>query len=136
MNNQSLEMPDKLEPKKYVHLAEQVVKAVGQKRADGSYLFEFSPKELSPFLNQLNEIYHMLSRKKEIKESVQEQIELMKIHLIREAAQKQSIKKFVEIANLFHYIDNVGREKEQFMLLYHYVEALVTYIKFYGGYLI
>jgi len=130
---QTPRMPETLEPKKYVRLAEDVIKSLGEKRADGTYIFSIETQDLTEILNLLTEIYHMASRKQELSDGIQEQIGFLKLCIIRESGQKKEVKDFVERAQLIRYIENIGMDKERFILFYRYMEALVAYLKFFGG---
>ena len=44
-----------------------------------------------------------------------------------------SVRNFVEKAELFKIIDEIGENKENLMLFCRYMEALVAYHRYYGG---
>ena len=83
-----------------------------------------------------NKVDLYIAQNKETKELSSElvaEVKFLKVNLLYQAGRINTVKQFMNTANLGNIIDNVGNDTRKFQKLCKYVEALVAYHKFYGG---
>lgn len=83
-----------------------------------------------------NKVDLYIAQNKETKELSSElvaEVKFLKVNLLYQAGRINTVKQFMNMANLGNIIDNVGNDTKKFQKLCKYVEALVAYHKFYGG---
>lgn len=83
-----------------------------------------------------NKVDLYIAQNKETKELSSElvaEVKFLKVNLLYQAGRINTVKQFMNTANLGNIIDNVGNDTKKFQKLCKYVEALVAYHKFYGG---
>ena len=82
-----------------------------------------------------NKVDLYIAQNKETKELSSElvaEVKFLKVNLLYQAGRINTVKQFMNTANLGNIIDNVGNDTKKFQKLCKYVEALVAYHKFYG----
>lgn len=83
-----------------------------------------------------NKVDLYIAQNKETKELSSElvaEVKFLKVNLLYQAGRINTVKQFMNTANLGNIIDNIGKDTKKFQKLCKYVEALVAYHKFYGG---
>lgn len=83
-----------------------------------------------------NKVDLYIAQNKETKELPGElvaEVKFLKVNLLYQAGRINTVKQFMNTANLGKIIDNVGKDIKKFQKLCKYIEALVAYHKFYGG---
>ena len=122
-----------LNEKDYVDKAEKVMKSI-KERNHGR--FPFTTTKIRGLLAMTMDIYNEVLplREDELPEDVKGKINYLKVHFLYEAGRyKNDVKPFVEKAQLIACLDEVQGSKERYERFCHYMEALVSYFKYYGG---
>jgi CRISPR-associated protein Csm2 len=79
-----------------------------------------------------NDVQHM--RADTLDEETQGRVQYLRMRIAYEAGRdRQSVKPFVEKAELLNILEQVGNDKKRLLLFCRYMEALVAYHRFYGG---
>ena len=114
-----------LEGKKYVDTAEQVINALKGNRGS----------KIRNLLSMISTLYDEVRRERAEKLSDEEQsrIQYIRLHFAYEAGRDNKVKDFVNEADIFAHIHDIGDSKEKFLLFCKYMEALVAFHRFYGG---
>ena len=83
----------------------------------------------------LTTLYDEVRRERAEKLSDEEQsrIQYIRLHFAYEAGRDNKVKDFVNEADIFAHIRDIGDSKEKFLLFCKYMEALVAFHRFYGG---
>ena len=119
-----------LDGKKYVDTAEQVINALKGNR--GGLL---TTSKIRNLLSMSSTLYDEVRRERAEKLSDEEQsrIQYIRLHFAYEAGRDNKVKDFVNEADIFAHIRDIGDSKEKFLLFCKYMEALVAFHRFYGG---
>lgn len=124
-----------LDPDTYVDTAEGVIKEL----ADRGRLL--STSKIRNLLSMISSLYDEVRRERADKLSKEDQgrIQYIRLHFAYEAGRESSrgrnseVKDFVEEADIFAHIKDIGDDKERFLLFCRYMEALVAFHRYYGG---
>lgn len=116
-----------LDSKGYVDAAEEVIKDLGKKR--------LSTSKIRNLLTMISSLYDEVRRIRanELRDVDQSQIQYLRLHFAYEAGRDKYVKAFVERADIFAHIRDIGDNKEKFLLFCKYMEALVAFHRFYDG---
>lgn len=116
-----------LDRKKYVDTAEEVIKSLGRKR--------LSTSKIRNLLTMISTLYDEVRRKRadKLSDEDQSQIQYIRLHFAYEAGRDRDVKAFVERADIFNHIRDIGDSKEKFLLFCKYMEALVAFHRFHDG---
>ena len=119
-----------LDGKKYVDTAQQVINALKGNR--GGLL---TTSKIRNLLSMISTLYDEVRRERAEKLSDEEQsrIQYIRLHFAYEAGRDNKVKDFVNEADIFAHIRDIGDSKEKFLLFCKYMEALVAFHRFYGG---
>jgi CRISPR-associated protein Csm2 len=60
-------------------------------------------------------------------------IQYIRLHFAYEAGRDNKVKEFVQEADIFAHLKDIGESKESFILFCRYMEALVAYHRYHGG---
>lgn len=120
----------------YVNEAENVIKLIIEREKNRKQREKtgiITTSKIRNLLSMISEIYHdaMHSKEKQLSDDILSRIQYLKMRFAYEAGRDKSVKEFVNMANIFHVIDEIGEEKENLIVFCHYMEALVAYRKFY-----
>ena len=126
---------DKLNELTYVGQAENVIKSLQVRNNKGQLYIHLTASKIRNLLSMISEIYNLAVHEpgKELSIEVQGRIQYLKMRFVYEAGREKTVKDFVDRANILQYIDQIGNNREKFLLFSRYMEALVAYHKFYGG---
>ena len=117
----------------YVDEAEEIMEALMK----GSFKKKMTTTKIRNILSMMNDIYNREFNSKEDKLSDESYalLQRMRVRLVYETGRDKDdiMKKFVEETKLLDLIKNVGRNKNKFLSLARYMEALVAYHRFLGG---
>lgn len=115
--------------KNYVNRAEKVIVRLNQ---SGNKL---TTSQIRNILSMLNQIYNdvITTMDTVLSEDVQSQLQYFKVKLIYTAGRDTNVKAFIEESQIDLCLDDIGDNREKFILYCRYMEALVAYHKFYGG---
>ena len=85
-------------------------------------------------LSMLSDIYNEIQTNptNELSTEVRSRINYLKVRFLYEAGRERTVKEFVQVANILNYIEAIKGDKNEFMLFYHYMEALIAYFKYYN----
>lgn len=124
----------KITQENYVNTAEKVMRDICQPD-NPKYKKYLSTSQIRNLLAMISDIYNNVRRTRSEKLDIDviSDIQYLKLHIVYEAGRQNTVKEFVEKADLLNQIDTINNSKAQFMLFSHYMEALVAYRKFYGG---
>ena len=119
----------KLNDSEYVDKAENVIKKLdSEKRL-------LTTSKIRNLLSMISTLYDEVRRERAEKLSDEEQsrIQYIRLHFAYEAGRDNKVKDFVNEADIFAHIRDIGDSKEKFLLFCKYMEALVAFHRFYGG---
>lgn len=113
----------------YVGEAEKVIRQLKQ----GSY--QLTTSKIRKLLALVSELYNDVKRERSntLNSDWVSRIQYVRMHIAYEAGRDLVVKEFVQKADLFHVINQIGTDKEKLIIFCHYMEALVAYHRFYGG---
>lgn len=113
-------------PKDYVDAAEKLMK--------DSYRF-ITTSKLRNILSLLMDAYNTESLRTAdtIAEESAVKLQMARIRLAYECGRDSKTKRFVEDANLLHWLKEIGTSRDKLLHYVHYLEALVAYHRFFGG---
>ena len=116
-----------LDSKKYVDTAEEVIMNLGSRR--------LSTSKIRNLLTMISSLYDEVRRKRaeKLSDEDQSQIQYIRLHFAYEAGRDRDVKAFVERADIFNHIRDIGDNKENFLLFCKYMEALVAFHRFHDG---
>lgn len=124
----------KLTNENYVELAEQVIRQMKEDLNEKKVKRLVSTSKIRNLLSMISDIYNELLNKSEpqLDERVRERISYLQVHFVYEAGREETVKHFVDTANILSYIRGIRGKRSEFILFSRYMEALVAYFKFYG----
>lgn len=116
-----------LQKDNYVERAEKVIK-----KLEGNLP---TTSQIRNILSMLNQIYNdvLVSTDVMLSKEVQSQLRYLKVKLIYAAGRDAKVKAFLTESQIDRHLDEIGNNREAFILYSRYMEALVAYHKFYGG---
>ena len=142
--NNSVEVkrtPIELTDKNYVDQAKCVIQRLIDKYDKENIL---TTSKIRKLLSMISDMYTKAKRLKgsELNSDLVSKVQYLKMHTIYEAGREQikskakgeekkrSVRNFIEEAQIIEQIDNIGSDREKFILFCHYMEALVAYRKY------
>lgn len=84
---------------------------------------------LSMLAGMYNQVIH--SKSNTLEQSLQGDLKYCKMRYVYEAGRDKKMKDFINKSRMMEYIDWIGDSRENFILYYHYIEALVAYHRYY-----
>lgn len=127
----------KLTKQNYVDLAEKKVLQMkdekeDRERKDVRELVTTS--KIRGILSMMADIYNDVQNdtKESLNEEICSRIDYLRVRLVYDAGKEKTVKHFVYVTELLECIKNIQGKRSEFILFYHYMEALVAYFKFYG----
>lgn len=114
----------------YVEDAEAIIKSLNERKA------LISTSKIRNILSMISSLYNRAIHSNEQDKLDREfllDLKYYKMRCVYEAGRDGKVKSFMEQTKMLDYVDGIGNSKENFLLYYHYVEALVAYHRFYGG---
>lgn len=125
-----------LSEENYVDIAEDIIK----KRIvrDNNYKIKLTTSKIRTILDLFNEIRNdvIYDSQKELSKDIIGRIQYLRLRIIYECGREENkgvVKDFIECSDILSIIKTIGHDKNNFLLLSKYIEALVAYHKFYGG---
>lgn len=81
----------------------------------------------------ISDIYNELLNRPEEKldERTRERIAYLRVRFVYEAGREDTVKHFVETANILGYLQAINGKRSEFILFSRYMEALVAYFKYF-----
>ncbi len=112
----------------YVDVAEKVIKVLMDDRS------KLTTSKLRNIMAMTAEIYNEAMESDEnLSDDTKSRIEYLRMRIVYEAGRESSVKDFVIASKLLDALKEVKGKKSSFVRVYHYLEALVAYFKFYDG---
>ena len=126
----------KLTEENYVKEAETAIKELCERTEKGNKAELVTTSKIRNLLAMTADIYNEVvnSPQETLSAEIKGQINYMKIHFIYSAGREANVKDLLEQAHILSHIDEIGDSRKQYILFSRYMEALVAYRKFYGGY--
>lgn len=131
-----------LSEKTYVDQAENVIKRLKKP------FFDKNGKEIKPELVSMSKLRNILSIAADIYDSSSRElgtelgdelisrIQYLRVRIVYECGRDSKpfpLQKFVKEAQILDYLQMIGNEKKNYLVFYHYLEALVAFHKYSGG---
>lgn len=125
----------KLTKLNYVEQAEKVMKGLCVTDKRGNTVINLTTSKIRGLLAMASELYNeaVHTPGETLGEDMLSQIQYLKMRFAYEAGRDEVVKNFVEKADIFGALNQIGNKKENLILFFHYLESLVAYRKFYGG---
>ena len=125
-----------LDEKAYVDQAEDVLQRLAKKvDKRGRPIPQITTSKIRNILSMAADIYNTVLQniKEELSDEIVSRIDYLRVRMIYECGREQSVKHFVEEAELLDYIKLIGNDKKKYILFYHYLEALVAFHRYNDG---
>lgn len=121
-----------LDSKTYVKNAEEVIKRLNEPDEKGKPSKVITSSQIRNLLTMVNELYSMieLDKSEKLSDEVISRSQYIKMKIAYNAGRELSVKAFVKKSHIMDYLDGIGESREKFMLVCHYMEALVAYHKY------
>ena len=118
-----------LNKKDYVNQAEKVVLNLSKSKSGVIFL---TTNKIRNMLTIMNELYNAVKNQKEdkISEEIQSRVQYAKMKLVYEAGRDKTVRELLDKSSLLEYINGIGENKKNLILVCHYMEALVAYHKY------
>lgn len=119
----------------YVSKAEEVIKSLSYQDKSGNTYVKLTTSKIRNLLSMVSELYNDAIRQRDdaLSPEMHGRIQRLKMRLAYEAGRDTDVKKFVENAQLFGIISEIGGSRKNLILFCNYFEALVAYHRYYGG---
>lgn len=116
----------------YVDEAEEIMARLMD---NGRFKEKMTTSKIRNILSMVNDIYNCEFNRQEenLRDESNALLQRMRVRLVYEAGRTLEVKKFVEETKLLDLIKNVGRNRNKFLSLARYMEALVAYHRYFGG---
>ena len=116
----------------YVDEAEEIMARLMK---NGRFKEKMTTSKIRNILSMVNDIYNCEFNRQEenLRDESNALLQRMRVRLVYEAGRTLEVKKFVEETKLLDYIKNVNGNRNKFLSLARYMEALVAYHRYFGG---
>lgn len=96
---------------------------------------KMTTSKIRNILSMVNDIYNREFNRQEenLRDESNALLQRMRVRLVYEAGRTPAVKKFVQRTKLLDYIAGVEKNRENFLKLARYMEALVAYHRYFGG---
>lgn len=124
-----------LNEQNYVETAEKVILQLKDMKDKNKSIPMVTTSKVRNLLAMAADIYNeiMLSKDEKLSEEICSRIEYLKVRFLYEAGREPAVKNLVEKADLLSVLKNIKGSKKNYILFYHYMEAIIAYHRFYGG---
>lgn len=119
----------KLNDTGYVDAAEKVIVNLKERKQ------MLTTSKIRNLLSMISSLYDEVRRNTSEKLGREEvsRIQYIRLHFAYEAGRDTKVKEFVQEADIFAHLKDIGESKESFILFCRYMEALVAYHRYHGG---
>lgn len=116
----------------YVDEAEEIMDRLMK---NGRFKEKMTTSKIRNILSMVNDIYNREFNRQDENLGIESNalLQRMRVRLVYEAGRTLEVKKFVEETKLLDYIKNVNGNRNKFLSLARYMEALVAYHRYFGG---
>lgn len=127
------ELPN-LTEENYVTVAKTVIDWFNDEKVKNKRRDFVTMTKLRGLLSMLADIYNeiLVNSANDLSPEVRARISYLKVRFLYDSGKENLVKEFVARANIMKYLENIKGDKKEFLLFYHYMEALIAYFKFYG----
>lgn len=124
---------EKLTNENYVELAEKAMMQLKKEKEADRRKKLVSTSKIRNLLSMISDIYNELLNRPDEKldERTRERIAYLKVRFVYEAGREETVKHFVETANILEYLQAINGKRSEFILFSRYMEALVAYFKYF-----
>ena len=129
----------KITEENYVDEAERAIQDLRKSKDKwGNSTFRLTTSQIRNLLAMSSDIYNEVSRQNcdKLDSKIVSRIEYLRVRFVYECGRdtmNNSIKPFVDRADLLNMLKNIGNSKAAFVLFNRYMEALVAFHRYYGG---
>ena len=126
--------------------ADKAIKKLIHQDNWGNQVISLKTNQIRKFLTAVNGLTNKITvyraqnpQDKELPDALAEEVKYLKVKIAYQVGRgasgynHNSVKEFVEYADLIKRIDKIGKSIAEYQKFAHYIEALVAYHKFYGG---
>lgn len=122
----------------YVKHADEIMKNLIRREKEKNLKDEkkLTTSKIRNILAMFSDIYNEVMfdlESTELSANSKSKINYMTIRLAYECGREKAVDSFNKQSDLLENIKRIGKNKENFILVFHYMEALVAYHRFYGG---
>ena len=128
----------------YVKKAEQVMKDLQNAEIDNkkykksiNVVRKITTSKLRNLLAMAADIYNeVLISDEQLADDLSSRIDYLRVRFVYEVGRDdkdEAVKIFVERTEILEALKEVRKSRKQYILFYHYMEALVAYHRYYGG---
>ena len=124
---------EKLTNENYAELAEAAMAQLKKEKEADRRKRLVSTSKIRNLLSMISDIYNELLNRPEEKldERTRERIAYLSVRFVYEAGREDTVKHFVETANILGYLQAINGKRSEFILFSRYMEALVAYFKYF-----
>ncbi len=122
----------------YVKKAEQVIKQLSQNTDRRGNVRWITTSKIRNLLAMSADIYNeVLISDEQLSDELSSRIDYLRVRFVyevgRDDAKDKTVRGFVEKSEILEVLKEVRKSRKQYILFYHYLEALVAYHRYYGG---
>ena len=119
----------------YVDRAENAIKKLIIVDKNDRAKIILTTSKIRNILSLVSDLYNDAQRyrSEELSEDLYNRVQYLKMRMAYEAGRENTVKDFLEAADLLKEINKIGKSKKALLEFCHYMEALVAYHRFYGG---
>ena len=116
----------------YVDEAEKVIQKLDKDKWGG---FRLTTSKIRNIMAMSADIYNSLMNESnaELSEESSSRIDYLRVRILYEAGRDDVARDFIQKAKLIEILKEMDKTKEEYILFYRYMEALVAFHKYYGG---
>lgn len=124
----------KLTNENYVIEAKNAIEFLKKEKENDRKKNLVTTTKIRGLLSMLSDIYNEIQTNptNELSTEVRSRINYLKVRFLYEAGRERTVKEFVQVANILNHIEAIKGDKNEFILFYHYMEALIAYFKYYN----
>lgn len=118
----------------YVDIAEENIKSLVAYGGNRNKLI--STSKIRYIFSMVANVYNkeVLNNSNDMLESTKAGLQTLRVKLVYEAGRyPDETGTFIDKCNILEYLKNINNDKKEFLLFFHYFEALVAYHRFFGG---
>ena len=122
----------------YVDKAEHVIDELKQPYEKEGRMVKpqlVTTSKIRNILSMAGDIYDKIMQENspQLSQDIRARIEYLRVRIVYESGREPTVKSFVKKAQLLECIKEIGKEKKDYLLFYHYLEALVAFHRYKGG---
>lgn len=125
---------ERLTKTNFAQNAEKVIKQLVITDQKGNQKLKLTTSKIRNLLSMTNALYNqgIRSKSEKLDADTIHDIQYLKMRFAYECGRENSVKEFVDKAEIMRHIDGISNRQE-LLLFCNYIESLVAYHRFYGG---